>query len=183
MITEINALGVPPEKGKFYLRSGRIALQISDSILGRVRDVAHWPKLTAEDLAVYVATPARNPQMNRVTLLQLFSHCHSELEAVRELGNLGFMGSYVPPSFNLEPLVASNTEYLLFIIPKKGWNTSWEFQDDKQAGGSRIETESLLNRVLFEVEDNRRTNRELSRKLDKLQEETEELKEALRSRQ
>jgi hypothetical protein len=57
-------------------------------------------------------------------------------------------------------MIASNTEYLLFIIPRRGWNASWECQDDKKVAESRTETDYL---VLCEVEDNRRANRELSR--------------------
>jgi hypothetical protein len=180
MIREINALGVPPEKVCDYvLANGKIALGIARWTCDSVKISGYWRTLTPEDLAIYVATPGRDRQMPRTTLLQLFSTCHSELDAVRELGNLGFMASYVPPSYNLDALMASNTEYMLFVIPKKGWDG--EYWDSKTTEERSKQTECLLNRVLFEVEDNRRANRELSRKLDRLQEETEGLKERLRS--
>jgi hypothetical protein len=181
MLTEINVLGVPPERGVINLCSARIALDIAKAAQDIIMEKGdRLSNIAPRDLAVYMAIQRRPQPMTRVTLLTLLSHCNGELEVIHELANMGWLPTYLVPSFNLENHVSDSVEYILFIVPKV-------IPDLKPTGSQLVDlmehikrTEEKLDSVSRDLGRTRTTNKALSEKIDALQKETESLKQGLK---
>jgi hypothetical protein len=177
MLTEINVLGVPPEHGVIDLLNATIALDIAKAALDIVSEKGEWlSTIVPRDLAVYLAVQRRPHQMTRVILLSLLSHCNGELEVLHELANMGWLPTYLVPSFNLESAVSdSNLEYVLFIVPKVK-PTGSQLTDIME---HIKRTEEKLNNMSSAFETKTLNALELSKKIDTLQKESQSLKQRL----